>query len=97
VTGLSERAIGLAGRVLGEERPRDLQQVALVMLDGTQITGMLHRTPGTRTLDYLNHQADAFVAMTQATVTRGEHTEQVAFVAINKSQIVRVNEAVEPD
>ena len=38
MTGLSERAIGLAGRVLGEERPRDLQQVALVMLDGTEIT-----------------------------------------------------------
>jgi hypothetical protein len=97
VTGLSERASGLSGRVSNEERPRDLQHVSLVMLDGTEITGMLHRTPGTRTLDYLNHQADAFVAMTDATVTRVEHTEQVSFVAINKAQIVRVIEAVDPD
>ena len=35
--------------------------------------------------------------MTHATVTRGEHTEQVSFVAINKAQIVRVIEAAEPD
>jgi hypothetical protein len=97
VTGLSERALGLASRVSSEERPRDLQHVSLVMLDGTEITGMLHRTPGTRTLDHLNHSADAFVAMTDATVTCVEHTEQVSFVAINKAQIVRVIEAAEPD
>ena len=97
MTGLSERAMGLNGRVASEERPRDLQHVSLVMLDGTEITGMLHRTPGTRTLDYLNYQADAFVAMTDATVTRVEHSEQVSFVAINKAQIMRVIEAVESD
>ena len=97
MTGMFERTLGIAGRVSTEERPRDLQHVSLVMLDGTEITGMLHRTPGTRTLDYLNHQADAFVAMTDATVTRAEHSEEVSFVAINKAQIVRVIEAAEAD
>ena len=28
------------------------------MVDGTRIRGMLHRAPGTRTLDYLNRQAE---------------------------------------
>jgi hypothetical protein len=97
MTSLSDRAGGLAGRVGVEERPRDLQGVALVMLDGTEIHGMLHRAPGTRTLDYLNRQAESFVAMTNATVTLGEHTEEVSFVAINKAHIVRVIEAAEAD
>ena len=56
----------------------------------------LDKTPGAVRV-YLNHQADAFVAMTDATVTRVEHTEQVSFVAVNKAQIVRVIEAVEAD
>jgi hypothetical protein len=92
--GQAERAVGLAARM--GERPRDLQKVALVMLDGTQITGVLHRAPGTRTLDYLNRQAEAFVAMTDATVTRAEHTEQISFIAINKIHILRVVEDTDP-
>jgi hypothetical protein len=93
--GQAERALGLAAR-LGE-RPRDLQKVSLVMLDGTQISGVLHRAPGTRTLDYLNRQAEAFVAMTEATVTRADRTEQMSFIAINKVHILRVVEATDPD
>ena len=97
MTSMADRANGLAGRVGLEERPRDLQQVALVMLDGTEITGVLHRAPGTRTLDYLNRQAESFVAMTGATVIRGERTEHVSFVAINKAHIVRLIEAATAD
>ncbi|HLZ28523.1 MAG TPA: hypothetical protein VKV73_14495 [Chloroflexota bacterium] len=97
MTGLSDRAVGLAGRVGTEERPRDLQGVALVMVDGTEIRGVLHRAPGTRTLDYLNRQAESFVAMTHATITHGERTAQVSFIAINKAHIIRVIEAAEAD
>jgi hypothetical protein len=97
VTSLSERALGLTGRVGVEERPRDLQGVAMVMLDGTEIRGVLHRAPGTRTLDYLNRQAEAFVAMTDATLTRAERSEHVSFIAINKAHIVRVIEAADAD
>jgi len=93
--GLAERAVGLTARV--GERPRDLQKVALVMVDGTEIRGMLHRAPGTRTLDYLNRQAEAFVAMTDATLTRDDNSEYVAFIALNKVHILRVIEAIDAD
>ncbi|MGI9149812.1 MAG: DUF6812 domain-containing protein [Chloroflexota bacterium] len=88
---LAERASGLASRVA--EHPRDLQRVLLVMMDGAEITGLLHRAPGTRTLDYLNRQAEAFVAMTEATVRRADRTDEVPFIAINKVHILRVIEA----
>jgi hypothetical protein len=91
----AERTMSLNARV--GERPRDLQKVVLVMLDGTEIEGILHRAPGTRTLDYLNRQAEAFVAMTDATLTRGERTHFQAFVAINKIHIVHVVEDTETD
>ena len=90
-----QRGMGLAGRV--GERPRDLQKVALVMLDGTEIRGILHRAPGTRTLDYLNRQAEAFVAMTEATLTRSDNSEYVPFIALNKAHILRVIEDVDAD
>ena len=93
---MSDRAVGLVGRVGAEERPRDRQWVALVMLDGTEIRGWLHRTPGIRTLDYLNHQADGFVAITDATLTRGERSEKATFVAINKAQVIRLVEVEDP-
>jgi hypothetical protein len=79
------------------DRVRALQEVALVLSDGTEIRGILHRTQGTRTLDYLNHQAEAFVAMTDATLFSGERTENLAFIAINKAHIIRVIEALEED
>jgi hypothetical protein len=91
----AERAMGLHARV--GERPRDLQRVSLVMLDGTEIKGVLHRAPGTRTLDYLNRQAEAFVAMTDATLTNGERTDFQPFVAINKVHIVHVIEDTDPE
>ena len=78
------------------DRIRDLQSVELLLADGTTVRGMLHRTPGTRTLDYLNFQAEAFVAMTDVELVRGEHIEQVPFVAINKAHILRVIEAADP-
>jgi hypothetical protein len=91
---LSERTLGLAGRL--SDNPRALQDVALVLADGTEIRGILHRTHGTRTLDFLNH-ADGFVAVTDATLTRDGRTEHTPFVAVNKAHIVRVVEARDSD
>jgi hypothetical protein len=90
-----DHGLSLAARVA--EQPRDVQLVALTMVDGTRIRGLLHRAPGTRTLDYLNRQAETFVAVTDATVANGETSEQVLFVAINKSHIVQVIEAEAED
>jgi hypothetical protein len=88
---LSERTHSVATRL--PDRPRDLQEVALMMVDGTEIRGVLHRAHGTRTLDYLNRQAEGFVAMTDAELVRDGRTELVAFLAINKAHILRLIEA----
>ena len=90
---LAERS--LSARI--PERPRALQDVALILADGTEVRGVLHRTQGTRTLDYLNHQAESFVAMTDAMLFAGERTEHVSFIAINKAHIVRVIEATDSE
>jgi hypothetical protein len=77
------------------EHQRELQEVALVMIDGTEVRGMLHRAHGSRTLDFLNRQTEAFVAMTDAVLYRGEETEEVSFIALNKAHILRVLEAAD--
>jgi len=94
---LSERTVNLSAR-LPEKNLRDLQEVALMMADGTEIRGKLHRAHGTRTLDYLNRQPEAFVAMTDAALLHPSGSEeQVSFIAINKAHIVRVIEAEDAD
>ena len=91
---LSERTHGLSARL--PDRPRDLQDVSLWLIDGTQIEGVLHLAPGTRTLDFLNRQSEGFVAMTDAVLRQGERVEHIAFVAINKQHIIRLVEADDP-
>jgi hypothetical protein len=93
MTGLNERTAGLTARL--PENPRRLQEVTAVLVDGCQLRGILHRTPGTRTLDFLNHQAESFIAFTDATLTRGDDLEFVSFVAINKAHIIRLGEALD--
>jgi uncharacterized protein DUF6812 len=89
---MSERS--LAGR-LPTERIRTLQEVTLTMIDGTEVRGMLHRAHGSRTLDFLNRQSEGFVALTGVTLYRGEETEMVPFLAVNKLHILRLIEADE--
>jgi len=93
VTSLSERTLSVAART--DRGARDLQQVALTMVDGTEIRGILHRAQGTRTLDYLNRQAEGFVALTDAELIRDGRTELVPFLAINKRHILRLIEAAD--
>jgi hypothetical protein len=93
MSSLSERTVSLAARVT--DRPRDLQEVALMMVDGTEIRGVLHRAHGSRTLDYLNRQTEDFVAMTEAILIRGNDAEAVSFIAVNKAHIMRVIEGAE--
>jgi hypothetical protein len=96
VSTLSERTQGLAGR-LTSEQPRDLQKVVLLLIDGSEVRGLLYRTPGTRTLDFLNHQSETFLAMTDARLTRDGNVTNVAFVAVNKAHVIRVIEDAESD
>jgi hypothetical protein len=96
VTSLAERTSSLSAR-LPAERTRTLHEVRLVMVDGTEVRGMLHCAQGTRTLDFLNKQTEAFVAMTDATLYHGEDCEDVPFIALNKLHILRVIEAEDLD
>jgi hypothetical protein len=93
MSNLSERTVRLSDRV--SERPRELQEVSLILVDGTEVRGMLHRAHGSRTLDFLNRQSEGFVAMTEAMLTRGGETEYVSFIALNKAHVVRVIEAAD--
>jgi hypothetical protein len=97
VSSLSERTLGLSGRLAAGDRSRDLQEVTLLLVDGTRIRGVLHRAPGTRTLDYLNRQAETFVAMTNAILSSPEGDEHHGFIAINKLHIERVMEIDDAD
>lgn len=96
MTSLSERTGSLSAR-LPTEPTRSLQEVTLALIDGTEVRGMLHRAHGTRTLDFLNKQSEIFVAMTDATLYRGDDAEDVPFIALNKAHIVRVIEAEDLD
>ena len=93
MSSLSVRTLSLSARL--PDRARDLQEVALMMVDGTEVRGFLRRAHGTRTLDYLNHQAEGFVAMTDGKLVRDGCTEQAPFLAINKAHIMRLIEALE--
>ena len=95
MSNLHERTNGLSARL--PDQPRDLQDVALILQDGTEIRGVLHRAPGTRTLDFLNRQAESFVALTDALIFHGDRTEHVSFIAVNKAHIIRVVEAANTD
>ena len=96
MSSLSERTSSLSARV-STEPTRSLQEVTLAMVDGTEVRGMLHRAHGTRTLDFLNKQSEAFVAMTDVTLYHGDDAEEVPFIALNKLHILRVIEAEDID
>jgi hypothetical protein len=94
VSTLSERASGLSARMPSDHN-RELQEVSLVMTDGVEIHGLLHRAQGSRTLDFLNRQTEGFVAMTDVTLYRGDDSEFLPFIAINKQHISRVIETAD--
>jgi uncharacterized protein DUF6812 len=100
MTTLSESASTVEGGTLAAripvDRPRELKEVSLVMVDGTEVRGVMHHAFGARTPDFLNKGSDAFVALTSVTVRRGEDVQTVPFVALNKSHIVRLIEAADP-
>lgn len=91
MSSISERTLRLSERL--SERPRELQAVELMMVDGTEIRGMLHRAHGSRTLDFMNKTDETFVALTDVTLTRADVSEEVEFIAVNKAHIMRVIES----
>lgn len=90
MSSISERTGRLSERL--DERPRELQEVDVMMVDGTEIRGMLHRAHGSRTLDFMNKADEPFVALTDATLTKADVSEEVHFIAVNQAHVMRVIE-----
>ena len=90
MSSISERTVRLSERL--SERPRELQEVDVMMVDGTEIRGMLHCAYGSRTLDFMNKADEPFVALTDVTLTKADVSEEVPFIAVNKAHVMRVIE-----
>src|SRR5207253_10093537 len=61
----------------------------LVVTIKWQVHAYAHLMPGQRIKDLLNNRDEEFIALTDATITRDDSsTEQVNFVALNKSHII---------
>lgn len=88
---LERRGVLPAGR-RPDVVPRDERRVLVAMVDGMEIDGTLHLPPGTRPLDLLNRATEAFVAITEALVTKGGQRQQVGFIAANKAHIVSLRD-----
>ena len=86
----------LAERGLGPKRldvqERAARQLVVRTVDGMEITGEFHLPLGTRPIDFLNRESVPFIAMTDVSFTLGGRTEQVDFLAVNKSYIVSFRE-----
>lgn len=67
-----------------------LVDVVIVTLRG-QVLGKAHLMPGQRIKDMLNSHDDAFIALTDATLTNSDSsTQQIKFMLLNKSHIISV-------
>jgi hypothetical protein len=89
--------VSLAERGLGPRRPDVLERTAtelvLHMLNGMEVRGQAHLPRSTRPIDFLNRDAEPFIAVTNAVITVGGHTQRSEFVALNKNHIVSLSEA----
>src|SRR5438128_410714 len=61
-------------------------------LGGLEIRGTVHVPPGLRTMDLLNREAEAFIAVTNATLVLNGGMNRTGFIAVNKAQIVALRE-----
>jgi hypothetical protein len=86
---LTERGLGPRRIEVVERQPTEL---VLRMLDGMEVRGQAHLPRGTRPIDFLNREADSFIAVTNAVITVGGKTERADFVALNKRHVVSLRE-----
>jgi hypothetical protein len=88
--------VSLAERGLGARRldvvERQAAELVLRMLDGMEVRGQAHLPRGTRPIDFLNRDAEPFIAITNAIITVDGNTERADFVALNKTHIVSLRE-----
>jgi len=82
------------GDTLGSAKARREERLAGIrLLDGSVIEGSIHILPSCRPMDLLNNHDEPFIAVTAARVVNpnGE-TQDIEFVAINKTAIALLYE-----
>jgi hypothetical protein len=88
--------VSLTERGLGPRRPDVLDRTAtellLRMLDGMEVRGHVHLPRNTRPIDFLNREAEPFIAVTNAVISVGGKTERAEFVALNKTHLLSLRE-----
>ena len=88
--------MSLTERAFGGRRPevvdRAATELVLRMLDGMQVQGLAHLPPNMRPIDFLNREAEPFIAVTNAIISVGGKTERADFIALNKHHVVSLRE-----
>ena len=88
--------MSLTERGLGPRRPDVLERTAtelvLRMLDGMEVRGQVHLPRNSRPIDFLNREAEPFIAVTNAVITINGKTERADFVALNKAHLLTLRE-----
>jgi hypothetical protein len=80
-TGVFERAV------------RERHTACLSMSNGREIRGTVYLIPDTRMTDLLERAQERFIAVTDAVVTDpGGRTRHVPYVAVNKAQLVTMED-----
>jgi hypothetical protein len=71
---------------------REPVRAVLWLTTGEEICGTVYLLPGVRLLDLLNLPGDHFIAVTDARISRAGSTQDLDFVAVNKTQIVTASQ-----
>ena len=86
---LTERGLGPRRLDVVEKHATEL---VLRMLDGMEVRGQAHLPPNVRPIDFLNRDAEPFIAITNALITVDGKSERVDFIALNKNHLVSLHQ-----
>ena len=78
-----------------EMTERTPRRAIIWTVGGIEIRGTVHVPPGMRTMDLLNREAEAFIAVTSATLSIADTQDRANFIAVNKAHIVAMREMEE--
>ena len=89
--------MSLQQRGLGPYKPldrteRETKQAHIWTSIGAEVRGTVYLVRGTRTIDLMERDTEAFIAVTAATVSYRGDIEDVGFIAVNKEHVVMITE-----
>jgi hypothetical protein len=89
---LSHRGVGSSAF---DRTARELREAIIRTASGLTIRGTVYLIPGTRFTDLLERDTEVFIAVTGATITTVDgRTEHAGFIAVNKQQLVTLEEVM---